>query len=1502
MRRHRLLLVCASLVVLLCCGLFSPVFSLPAQVQVTVEAPWRPTPLYAEVLEFLHTSISPKAHWQLVDRLIAGTPNDSEDGLVELSALKGTDIGLLRWALGTRHFAPKVEAQRATHRELRALSSSSSSGWEQEANSSLDIFVARSSNQRFFCRVRTASQLEDLLERGHCSEQTTAAPLLLFPGADERCWAVDDDEKSGQEHDIDDDQHLTAIVFYHFPSSSTLSPAANEEFQRAHKLLVASSEARRTRYCLRVADVAVDTEQLMYLRGYEVELALKNLEYKAVNEVSQGGLGASSDSNGDENDEESAAKHERTPDELISEFESLPEGSIDTLPEQSLAYIARAAEPWDALYNVAHNFPLVASTIANTSLSSFTSSHYWCFFRGHDALLVNGRQVKPNPFEFIGGLQSELELLAEINSLPLTKSSKAKIPYLAAGAAGAQIRFNVRSPSIYWLNDLQDNDGYDGWLEELDDLQPYPGQFQLIRKNLINTVLIVDVLDWQGMSMLLNLASSTLQGFPVRLGVILTAPPQDDDAERTVFAKDLGTAMHTIFGSEHQIGYKLRWLMNFMNSVGHWQPIEKRHVDELLSNLHYGFRTDNAAVGRLLRANTAATQLGFLGGSSLFLNGVWMRSSNPMQEMMDVAIRSEYPQIFRLVQSGVLTESKARTQTGLYEAILDSSGALQRRNPVLAAQPVRFVTLPLAELRSLGVVYLRSPEHDTTDDTQTLTYHIVGDFDAAHTARLAAQAMSNIAARPLAKEVRIGFIDTTNGRSHTWRVLTAALHSHSTSSAARRSAWEFVEQLLLATAASGVQSNVDGALLRWPDRFTQKLAQQTLLDELARTQSAWSSKQEGLPKLAVLVNGRIYDVPEELELDASDFAFIDGVEYGERVQKRLLGRYPDFLQTLEIDESVSIDDRTSDFHSDLVVVLVSLLSHELLSEHRSTVPSQCAGSAVFRSANTEDAPLEVTWIANPLGSQAPAVMALLQFMLDINAASSEPIFSVSIVLNMPQSIDDNKLPLKKFVRYTLAGEPVAFDRLPNNRLMTMQVLPPSSWLVGSTHASLDLDNIVLANAPELPLVARHKLEYLLFDGSCTGESGPPQGLQLTLSSTSGLTVSDTIVMQNMGYFQLKALPGLWQLTMAPGRASRLYRFENAVEVQTASIAGFNSQQQYRPLRVERRPGFENEQLLSTDDSVDIEVTSEFSVWNSLSSMWGEGSASAAKTASSSSSMTATETDKATIHVFSLASGHLYERFTKIMILSVLNHTEAPVKFWLLSNYLSPGFKEMIPHMAEHFGFQYELVTYQWPSWLRAQTEKQRIMWGYKILFLDVLFPLNLDRIIFVDADQIVRADLSELMELDLQGHVYGYTPFCSSRTEMDGFRFWKQGFWEQHLWGKPYHISALYVVDLKRFRRMGAGDILRSNYDGLAADPNSLANLDQDLPNYLQHYLPIYSLPQDWLWCETWCDDESKKTAKTIDLCNNPLTKTPKLENALRIVPEWTTYDERVKEFERSRI
>lgn len=46
----------------------------------------------------------------------------------------------------------------------------------------------------------------------------------------------------------------------------------------------------------------------------------------------------------------------------------------------------------------------------------------------------------------------------------------------------------------------------------------------------------------------------------------------------------------------------------------------------------------------------------------------------------------------------------------------------------------------------------------------------------------------------------------------------------------------------------------------------------------------------------------------------------------------------------------------------------------------------------------------------------------------------------------------------------------------------------------------------------------------------------------------------------------------------------------------------------------------------------------------------------------------------TINVFSLASGHLYERFMNIMMLSVRKNTQKKVKFWLFEPPMSPKHK------------------------------------------------------------------------------------------------------------------------------------------------------------------------------------------------------------------------------------
>ena len=432
----------------------------------------------------------------------------------------------------------------------------------------------------------------------------------------------------------------------------------------------------------------------------------------------------------------------------------------------------------------------------------------------------------------------------------------------------------------------------------------------------------------------------------------------------------------------------------------------------------------------------------------------------------------------------------------------------------------------------------------------------------------------------------------------------------------------------------------------------------------------------------------------------------------------------------------------------------------------------------------------------------------------------------------------------------------------------MRMDVPEPWNVQLLQADQDTDNLRcdISSSCSDPIHIGYLLKGLLFFGQCydTTRGEAPNGLQLALSENDqNKTISDTIVMKTLGYYQIESDVGFWDLSIAENSRGAAI-FDIRINEGSQKSVGFKKKlvmkdfrSSYERLYVERKEGMDNSDLLRLDDS-DLKLKPH---------------------------SYASDFNDEVIHVFSLATGHVYERLLRIMMLSVTKRTSSKVKFWLFENFLSPSFKESAHKMADIIGFDLEFVTYKWPEWLRSQTEKQRIIWGYKILFLDVLFPLDLKKVIYIDADQVLRADLKELWELDLEGKPYGYTPFCDSRESTLGFQFWRDGYWKNLLRGNPYHISALYVVDLEIFRRQAIGDKLRAIYQQLSADPNSLANLDQDLPNYAQSMgIPIYSLPQDWLWCETWCSDATKSTAKTIDLCNNPQHKEPKLTMAKRII------------------
>eukprot|EP00808_Paulinella_micropora_P026547 g82303.t1 len=703
---------------------------------------------------------------------------------------------------------------------------------------------------------------------------------------------------------------------------------------------------------------------------------------------------------------------------------------------------------------------------------------------------------------------------------------------------------------------------------------------------------------------------------------------------------------------------------------------------------------------------------------------------------------------------------------------------------------------------------------------------------------------------------------------------------------------------------------------RWPllraalEREASKAGLQARLSTDSNKSPALSAVRDSLlPHVpneaqAIIVNGRVISFPEHSPAEgvSADLALLLEAELVPPLTKLLGSKGVSLSGDAKVQASLQLSRRAVANHGANAGTSLSFgMAHyepAELSKLFSDILQQADQTGVLKSAHKADSPswLSVQAILDPVSEAAPL---LSEILLGLSTGLGA---DVAVLLNPSSKITG--VPLPKFYRYVFspalnfdasgkrlgsqgaAAAGALFTSLRTSKLLSLQLSSPSSWLVESSITPMDVDNINLPELETSSLTVQYSLEKLLVSGNCYEPDGftAPAGLQLYLASPSKPQAGDTLVMENLGYFQIQANPGVWSLSLAPSHNTvyRIVQGPNEMGPEgKMQVAVSSYYQAATKLQVHRRAGQELTKLEDLDSSPG-------SVSSLLSSLWGSGGVSSNET----------------VHIFSIASGFLYERFLKIMMQSVVRNTKSPVKFWFIKNFLSPQFKAQARDLARHDGFEVEFVTYRWPSWLRAQSVKQRVIWGYKILFLDVLFPLALKRIIYIDADQVVRGDVKELWDKDLKGAPYAYTPFCDSNTETEGYRFWKQGYWKSHLRNLPYHISALYVVDLRRFRQMRAGDRLRITYQSLTEDPNSLANLDQDLPNHAQHQdlpnhaqhqVPIHSLPQEWLWCQTWCSMESLPKAKTIDLCNNPMTKTPKLEVAKSLLPEWIELDERAR-------
>ena len=301
----------------------------------------------------------------------------------------------------------------------------------------------------------------------------------------------------------------------------------------------------------------------------------------------------------------------------------------------------------------------------------------------------------------------------------------------------------------------------------------------------------------------------------------------------------------------------------------------------------------------------------------------------------------------------------------------------------------------------------------------------------------------------------------------------------------------------------------------------------------------------GMPSgaLAVATSGRIFAVDSSTSFVASDFKLAETTEWKDRsehVSKALeAASWP----------GLSADEVTSSYVSNVALYAAAAISQERNDhivrrdqEANRQWQSKVSGFRVGPKLN--DALLHAVAFIDPLCKDAQRMAPILMALASVFKAH------VHVILNPVSEM--GSLPIKGYYRFVLKPElefdddgsvatnlRATFSNLPVSKLLSMNLHPPNAWFVSAAECVHDMDNVLLEKleAHETALVASYRLDHLLLTGHCIDDDRqPPAGLQLNLHTpahggSAPQLVGDTLVMSNLGYFQLKARPGMFNLSL-----------------------------------------------------------------------------------------------------------------------------------------------------------------------------------------------------------------------------------------------------------------------------------------------------------------------------------------------------------------------------------
>eukprot|EP00960_Hanusia_phi_P059783 764288-Hanusia_phi.AAC.2 len=256
-----------------CLLLVQSVLSSPSKskfVDVSVVAPWAPTPLIIEASEYFSDRADDSNFWKFVEALptdiFEKTDKEQYDTSIALASkiVSDVQVNLIKFALSIRNFSPKLQA----YKQL----------WQTALNSGCAITEKNGAVALIGGKcVKDAKLLKDAVQSCHPAKAGVSTPSI-------------------QEFDHVYSSHANSS---YCSTAFLYATVGTEAFASFHKQLSEAAAAGDVKYIFRHiwpgAMVQDDSEnQDMLLQGYGVELAIKNMEYKAVDDRHKEGASGTS--------------------------------------------------------------------------------------------------------------------------------------------------------------------------------------------------------------------------------------------------------------------------------------------------------------------------------------------------------------------------------------------------------------------------------------------------------------------------------------------------------------------------------------------------------------------------------------------------------------------------------------------------------------------------------------------------------------------------------------------------------------------------------------------------------------------------------------------------------------------------------------------------------------------------------------------------------------------------------------------------------------------------------------------------------------------------------------------------------------------------------------------------------------------------------------------------------------------------------------------------------